>query len=65
MRIALQKARVPRSSKITYFGDAEWDKRACDDMGINFVVVGENTAHTQRISDFSETEQALRYIGIT
>ena len=25
---------------ITYFGDAEWDQRACDDLGWNFVAVG-------------------------
>ena len=26
--------------KVTYFGDAEWDQRACDDLGWNFVAVG-------------------------
>jgi phosphoglycolate phosphatase-like HAD superfamily hydrolase len=25
---------------VTYFGDAEWDQRACDDLGWNFVAVG-------------------------
>jgi len=64
MRIALRKARVPKGSKVTYFGDAEWDKQACEDLGINFIVVGEKTSHTQRISDFSETDKAFQYIGI-
>lgn len=25
---------------VTYFGDAEWDRRACQDLGWNFVAVG-------------------------
>ena len=25
---------------VTYFGDAEWDQRACVDLGWNFVAVG-------------------------
>ncbi|MEO1203358.1 MAG: HAD family hydrolase [Pseudomonadota bacterium] len=25
---------------VTYFGDAEWDQRACDDLGWDFVAVG-------------------------
>lgn len=25
---------------VTYFGDAEWDRRACKDLGWNFVAVG-------------------------
>ena len=29
---------APRA--VTYFGDAEWDQRACDDLGWNFVAVG-------------------------
>lgn len=29
-----------RFESITYFGDAEWDRRACDALGWNFVAVG-------------------------
>ena len=25
---------------VTYFGDAEWDRRACKTLGWNFVAVG-------------------------
>lgn len=28
------------TGEVTYFGDAEWDQRACHDLGWNFVAVG-------------------------
>lgn len=28
------------AGRVTYFGDAEWDQRACRDLGWNFVAVG-------------------------
>lgn len=39
MRLAL--ARIGDNfESVTYFGDAEWDRRACRDLGWNFVAVG-------------------------
>ena len=39
MRSAL-KMTGSDSDNVTYFGDAEWDHRACQDLGWNFVAVG-------------------------
>lgn len=39
MRVALSKLGNDFES-ITYFGDAEWDRRACENLGWNFVAVG-------------------------
>lgn len=39
MRTALASAGGDVDS-VTYFGDAEWDRRACDALGWNFVAVG-------------------------
>ncbi len=39
MRLALQMTGRDAGA-VTYFGDAEWDQRACHDLGWNFVAVG-------------------------
>lgn len=39
MRIALSRLKGPLET-VTYFGDAEWDVRACEALGWNFVAVG-------------------------
>jgi phosphoglycolate phosphatase-like HAD superfamily hydrolase len=39
MRSALQMTGSDAGA-VTYFGDAEWDQRACHDLGWNFVAVG-------------------------
>ena len=39
MRSALQMTGSD-SGTVTYFGDAEWDQLACQDLGWNFVAVG-------------------------
>ena len=39
MRSALRKTGSDAGA-VTYFGDAEWDQRACHDLGWNFVAVG-------------------------
>ena len=39
MQIALSRLGSDFES-VTYFGDAEWDRRACQQLGWNFVAVG-------------------------
>ena len=41
MRTALSKLGTDIDS-VTYFGDAEWDRRACQELGWDFVAVGAN-----------------------
>ena len=38
------------SGGVTYFGDAEWDERACQDLGWNFVAVGPRLGGIQSFS---------------
>ncbi len=64
MKIAATEAVGSDSVPCTYFGDGEWDRRACEQLGYNFVLVGNGTSHDQAIADFDDAEQALRYIGL-
>jgi hypothetical protein len=58
--MAVGTKRVP----CTYFGDGEWDKRACKELGYNFVLVGEETSHCQSIPDFDNVTRAMEFIGL-
>lgn len=51
--------------KCTYFGDAIWDKRACEELAYNFILVGDEMIHGQYISDFLDVDKALNFIGLT
>lgn len=64
MRIALNKANVTPNEKLTYFGDASWDKRACQQLSFNFILVGNRIEHNQIIDDFTNTELAFNFIGL-
>ncbi len=47
---------------VTYFGDAEWDLKACKELEVNVVIVGDRVNHYQRIQDFSCLENALNFV---
>ncbi len=64
MKIAEEKANGEIKMPCTYFGDGEWDKKACEELGYNFVLVGKKTHHKQNIMDFSNVKQAMAYIGL-
>ncbi|MCP4768441.1 MAG: HAD family hydrolase [Gammaproteobacteria bacterium] len=64
MKIAEEKAVGKNEVPCTYFGDGEWDKKACEELGYNFVLVGERTFHSQNIMDFKNAKQALAFIGL-
>ena len=64
MKIAEEKAVGKIKARCTYFGDGEWDKKACEELGYNFVLVGKRTYHNQNILDFKNGKQALAYIGL-
>jgi len=64
MRIAKAKAVGKTEVPCTYFGDGEWDKIACEELGFNFVLVGENRFHHQNIKDFRKARQAIEYMGM-
>jgi len=64
--MTIAKAKHPNQSDTlyTYFGDGIWDKKACEELGFNFVLVGNRTRHHQKISDFKAVNEALAYIGL-
>lgn len=64
MKAALSKSNLSCGEKITYFGDAEWDKKACETLNINFVLIGSRTEHNQSITDFTFYDEARTYIGL-
>ena len=46
----------------TYFGDADWDVKACCSLGINLVIVGDRVNYFQSIKDFQNSKETFRYI---
>ncbi|WP_017007617.1 hypothetical protein [Enterovibrio norvegicus] len=62
MKSARMRADPTNTLPITYFGDAEWDVRACEQLGVNLVLVGERFKHHQRIKNFMPLDAALRYV---
>ena len=55
MRIAIAKLGVSSNRQVSYFGDAEWDKRACAEMAVRFVLVGNRTIHHTQIENYLHT----------
>ncbi|MCF6283510.1 MAG: HAD family hydrolase, partial [Candidatus Polarisedimenticolaceae bacterium] len=64
MKIAEQRATNGNAINNTYFGDGVWDKKACGELGYNFILVGNNASHSQRIINFSSQKKAFEYIGL-
>ena len=64
--MAIAKAKYSEHNDVacTYFGDGIWDKKACEELGFNFVLVGNKTNHNQKISDFNSVNEAMAYIGL-
>lgn len=64
MNLAKFKAINDSDVPLTYFGDAEWDKSACAELGVNLIIVGDRAEHHQSIADFNEIETALEFAGV-
>lgn len=64
MKNALVKSHLSTHQKVTYFGDAEWDKKACESLNINFVLIGSRVEHKQSIPDFTFYDEACNFIGL-
>ncbi|MHA7879227.1 MAG: HAD family hydrolase [Saccharospirillum sp.] len=61
MNLARGRFSNDKDLNLTYFGDAEWDKRACSDLNVNLVIVGNRTSHHQTIADFKDSTKALEF----
>jgi len=64
MKCAASKATGGKVYPCTYFGDGSWDKKACAQLGYNFVLVGNRVSHEQQITCFRSSDEALSYIGL-
>ena len=64
MTIAKAKHENQSGTICTFFGDGVWDKKACEELGFNFVLVGNRANHNQNINDFKSVNEALAYIGL-
>ncbi len=65
MKIAERRSLTKSTLPCTYFGDGEWDRRACAQLGFNFVMVGADADHHQRIADFDDARLALSFLGLS
>jgi hypothetical protein len=64
MKISKARSNDKIGIPCTYFGDAPWDKIACEKLGYNFVLVGSEKIHDQWIQDFTKHKQAMSFIGL-
>ncbi len=62
MKISASKVSSNKKLNFTYFGDAEWDMRACKDLKVNFVMIGEKPIWPQNLINYEDQERALEYI---
>ncbi|MCF2911196.1 hypothetical protein L1285_23125 [Pseudoalteromonas sp. DL2-H2.2] len=62
MEMARAEVDLNGNIPVTYFGDAQWDLKACDVLAVNLVIVGNRVSHHQRIQDFSCFDSALCFI---
>eukprot|EP01022_Parablepharisma_sp_SALTPOND_P005660 TRINITY_DN123227_c0_g1_i1.p4 TRINITY_DN123227_c0_g1~~TRINITY_DN123227_c0_g1_i1.p4 ORF type:complete len:213 (+),score=16.65 TRINITY_DN123227_c0_g1_i1:343-981(+) len=64
MKLATKKVKTEHNLAISYFGDGSWDKKACVELGYNFIAVGNSVEHHQNIHDFLSIDKAMKYIGL-
>lgn len=62
MEVARLQADSEKALSMTYFGDAIWDVKACDKLGVNLVIVGDRVNHPQQIMNFGSLEHALSFV---
>ena len=64
MKLAKDKANISSNHSITYFGDAAWDQMACNELGYNFVLVGNRIKHARSVRNLKNINQVLSLIGM-
>lgn len=48
----------------TYFGDGIWDKQASEELGYEFIAIGDKVQHHAEYPDFREKAVILRRLGL-
>ena len=65
MRLAAQRAlRGAQYARATYFGDGDWDRRASEELGYDFVAVGSGVAHSVAYPDLRDADGILARLGV-
>ena len=62
MKHALSKAPSKQIKSCTYIGDGAWDKKACEELGLNFLLVGDKVEHPQSVPNFINQKHVLSFI---
>jgi beta-phosphoglucomutase-like phosphatase (HAD superfamily) len=63
MKTAAQLATGCKNNPFVYFGDGEWDVKACAHLGVKLVLVGDRTQHDISIPDFNNQTSVLALAG--
>jgi len=64
MRLAEARAtRGVTATRRTYFGDGIWDRRAADELGYDFVAVGDGVSHHVAFPDLRDLDAILSHLG--
>lgn len=64
MEISKLKAVNDKHIPCTYFGDAQWDKDACKQLGYDFILVGRKIEHKIQIPDFMILEHVCSLLNL-
>ena len=62
MKIAASRTTKDATCSFTYFGDGSWDKKACEELGFNFVLVGNKIKHQPNINNFKQIDKVMEYV---
>ena len=64
MKTAATRAYLRKPALCTYFGDASWDKEACQQLGFNFVLVGNKLEYKPSFQNFQPINELMSCIGL-
>lgn len=64
MKIAVSRVANAKNWPCTYFGDGIWDKRACEELGFNFILVGNRFKNQANILNFVSVDEAMSFIPL-
>lgn len=63
MKIASSRALGKEHLDFVYFGDGEWDIKACESLGVDLVLVGDRAEHPISISDYLNPSQIMEAVN--
>ncbi len=64
MNLSRQQATAGKDIPVVYFGDGIWDKNACEALGIDFVLVGDDVDHQPAIMNYRDIDAILTLLSL-